>query len=90
MRSGASRGDSRRGRILLQFQEDSRPAYYGTFSKRSCIISGRKPFAKDENKVEDYDYDSGDEWCEPEDGESLKGSDEEMDDEEKETVSSSP
>ena len=32
---------------LLSFHEDHRPAYFGTVSRKSAIISGRRPFAKD-------------------------------------------
>ena len=33
---------------LLQFSENYRPPYYGTWRKRSKSISGRNPFKKDE------------------------------------------
>lgn len=32
---------------LLQFQENYRPAYYGTWQKKSSMISRRNPFRKD-------------------------------------------
>ena len=32
---------------LLQFSENTRPAYYGTWRKKSAHVSGRKPFALD-------------------------------------------
>jgi hypothetical protein len=64
---------------LLQFHEDVRPAYYGTCTKRSRIVSGRKPFAKDIEKL-DYDVDSEAEW-EPEgEGEDIHSGDEDDDD----------
>ena len=42
----------------------------GTFSKVSTIVSGRRPFAKD-NELLNYDYDSGEEWEDEEEGETL-------------------
>lgn len=56
---------------LLRFKEDVRPAYYGTWTKESKAISGRKPLALDETLLS-YDYDSEAEWEEdPEDAENL-------------------
>lgn len=64
---------------LLQFHENVRPAYYGTFTQRSQRINGRRPFAKDEAKL-DYDIDSEAEW-EPEgEGEDIVSGDEDEDD----------
>lgn len=31
----------------ISFHEDYRPAYVGTISKKSSLISGRRPFARD-------------------------------------------
>ncbi|RLN32427.1 hypothetical protein BBJ28_00002259, partial [Nothophytophthora sp. Chile5] len=57
---------------LLQFHENHRPAYYGTFNTRSRIFrGGRRPFAQ--HKKFDYSVDSDDEWEEEEPGESLSG-----------------
>ncbi len=53
----------------LQFFEDERPPYKGTWSKRSTEVTGRRPFGKD--KRLDYDYDSEAEWEEEEPGEDL-------------------
>lgn len=50
---------------LLSFHENHRPAYFGTFSRKSSLISGRRPFAKD-SELLDYDYDSEAEWDEEE------------------------
>lgn len=37
-----------RGRYkLLQFQENHRPAYFGTWSKHSKVLTPRNPFKKD-------------------------------------------
>lgn len=59
-----------RPKQLLQFDENHRPAFVGTISRRSRTISGRRPFAKDSQLH--YDVDSEDEWEEEaEDGESL-------------------
>lgn len=49
---------------LLQFHEDVRPAYYGTWSKAyngKSTVNGRRPFAKD-TQILNYDYDSEAEW----------------------------
>ena len=66
---------------LLQFSENQRPPYWGTWTKKSKHIGPRKPFGQD-NDLFDYDYDSDDDWEEEEQGESL--SDEEKDKEEEE------
>lgn len=65
---------------LLQFNENRRPPYWGTWRKRSSVLNSRRPFAKDK-KWFDYEVDSDDEWEEEEPGESLKGSDDEKDEE---------
>lgn len=65
---------------LLQFSENRRPPYWGTWRKRSQKINPRKPFSKDE-KWFNYEVDSDDEWEEEEPGESLHGSDDEKDEE---------
>ncbi|RCH86215.1 Chromatin assembly factor 1, subunit A, partial [Rhizopus stolonifer] len=63
---------------LLQFMEDVRPAYYGTFTKRSRVVNGRNPFAQDKG-ILNYEVDSEAEW-EPEgEGEDIH-SDEDDDD----------
>ncbi|KAG7514682.1 hypothetical protein JOB18_039975 [Solea senegalensis] len=64
---------------LLQFRENYRPAYWGTWSKTSSHISPRCPLRQDKD-VLDYDVDSDEEWEEEEPGESLshsEGEDEE-------------
>uniref|UniRef100_H3D6M0 Chromatin assembly factor 1, subunit A (p150) n=1 Tax=Tetraodon nigroviridis TaxID=99883 RepID=H3D6M0_TETNG len=64
---------------LLQFRENYRPAYWGTWSKRSSHVSPRCPFRQDKNLL-DYEVDSDEEWEEEEPGESLshsEGEDEE-------------
>lgn len=61
---------------LLQFHDTIRPAYYGTWSKRSKVIRPRKPLAQ-ELELFDYEVDSGEEWEEEEQGESITGSDNE-------------
>eukprot|EP00054_Salpingoeca_dolichothecata_P015612 m.90364 g.90364 ORF g.90364 m.90364 type:complete len:545 (+) comp21579_c0_seq1:729-2363(+) len=64
---------------LLQFWEDVRPPYYGTFSKQSAKITARRPLNQD-TEIFDYDYDSEAEW-EPEDeeGEDCLSADEKSD-----------
>ena len=65
----------------LQYAEDVRPAYNGTFTRRTKLTP-RNPFKRDP-EVFAYDYDSEAEWeFEPEDGENLDdesiGDEEEM------------
>ncbi|XP_050168565.1 chromatin assembly factor 1 subunit A isoform X1 [Myiozetetes cayanensis] len=64
---------------LLQFSENHRPAYWGTWNKSTTLIRARNPWAKD-SKLLDYEVDSDEEWEEEEPGESLSHSEE--DDEE--------
>lgn len=33
---------------LFQFHDNNRPPYYGTWRKRSNVITGRKPFGKED------------------------------------------
>uniref|UniRef100_A0A665TEG9 Chromatin assembly factor 1, subunit A (p150) n=1 Tax=Echeneis naucrates TaxID=173247 RepID=A0A665TEG9_ECHNA len=64
---------------LLQFHENYRPAYWGTWSKKSSHISPRCPLRLDKELL-DYEVDSDEEWEEEEPGESLshsEGEDEE-------------
>lgn len=51
---------------FLSFQEDYRPPYHGTWSKRSKIVTGKNPLGKDSTYL-DYDYDSEAEWEEGDD-----------------------
>lgn len=53
----------------------------GTWSKKSSIVNGRRPFRKDPFAL-DYDYDSEAEWQEEDDGESIECSDSDMEEEE--------
>ncbi|KAI6203263.1 hypothetical protein M3Y94_00536100 [Aphelenchoides besseyi] len=46
---------------LFQFQDSYRPPYYGTFRKKSKVITGRHPFRMSLEEV-DYDADSEAEW----------------------------
>lgn len=63
---------------LLQFHENYRPAYFGTFSKRSRVFRrGRRPFAQYNHF--DYSVDSDEEWEEEEPGESLSDADSDND-----------
>ena len=67
---------------VLIFNEDTRPGYFGTFTKRSNIIGPRSPLGKDVVSL-DYTYDSGEEWEEEEEGAddvmSVDGNEEEED-----------
>ncbi|TPX32654.1 hypothetical protein SmJEL517_g04284 [Synchytrium microbalum] len=62
---------------LLQFHEDTRPAYWGTWSKKSKSV-GRRPFTKVD--ILDYENDSEAEWEQDEDGEECRSDEEEEDD----------
>ena len=65
---------------LLQFHEDVRPPYFGTFSKRSNAVSGRRPLGKAQEL--DYDNDSEAEWEEePMEGDDCGSADEEDEEE---------
>ncbi|KAK6092944.1 hypothetical protein MT418_006934 [Batrachochytrium dendrobatidis] len=74
------------GNILLQsrtwkligFAENIRPPYFGTWSKVSKYVTGRRPFCNKEPTLE-YDVDSEAEWEEDEPGEELKSEDEDED-----------
>ncbi|PAA75377.1 hypothetical protein BOX15_Mlig023199g3, partial [Macrostomum lignano] len=55
---------------LLQFCENHRPAYFGTWGRRSSAISGRNPLSRDAATL-DYDVDSEAEWEEEGEGEDL-------------------
>uniref|UniRef100_A0A8C7IVY4 Chromatin assembly factor 1, subunit A (p150) n=1 Tax=Oncorhynchus kisutch TaxID=8019 RepID=A0A8C7IVY4_ONCKI len=71
----------RYGRMkLLQFRENYRPAYWGTWSKKSPHISPRYPLRQDKVLL-DYEVDSDEEWEEEEPGESLSHSEGEDNDE---------
>lgn len=61
---------------LLQFHTNTRPAWCGTWNKKSSNVTARRPFGRDD-KWFDYEVDSDDEWEEEEAGESLAGSDNE-------------
>lgn len=65
---------------LLQFSENLRPPYWGTWRKCSKNINPRRPFSKDMEYF-NYEIDSDEEWEEEEPGESLHGSDDEKDEE---------
>ncbi|CAK9090277.1 Chromatin assembly factor 1 subunit A (CAF-1 subunit A) (Chromatin assembly factor I p150 subunit) (CAF-I 150 kDa subunit) (CAF-I p150) [Durusdinium trenchii] len=55
---------------LLQFGENRRPPYFGTFRKVATNVRGRNPFVKEPSL--DYDIYSDAEWqSEPDDGESV-------------------
>ncbi|XP_042333717.1 chromatin assembly factor 1 subunit A isoform X2 [Sceloporus undulatus] len=58
---------------LLQFCENHRPAYWGTWNRKTSVISPRNPWSKDE-KLLDYEVESDEEWEEEEPGESLSHS----------------
>lgn len=53
----------------LAFDQQTRPPYCGTFTKRSAVVGARTPFAQD--PLFDYSYDSGDDWQEEEGGDDV-------------------
>uniref|UniRef100_A0A0N5A1D9 Chromatin assembly factor 1 subunit A n=1 Tax=Parastrongyloides trichosuri TaxID=131310 RepID=A0A0N5A1D9_PARTI len=63
------------------FADSCRPPYFGTFRKKSKIVTGRRPFAQD-NTLLDYDVESENEWEEEAEGDECR-SDDETDDESK-------
>lgn len=60
---------------LLQFCDNIRPPYWGTWRKTSKSVGPRNPFGKD--GIFDYEVDSDDEWDEGGPGESLSGTEDE-------------
>ncbi|XP_051980204.1 chromatin assembly factor 1 subunit A-like [Xyrauchen texanus] len=71
----------RYGRMkLLHFHDNYRPAYLGTWNKKSTQISPRCPLRQDKELL-DYEVDSDEEWEEEEPGESLSHSEGDDDDE---------
>eukprot|EP01134_Creolimax_fragrantissima_P006550 CFRG6550T1 len=63
---------------LLQFHDNYRPPYFGTWSKNSDMITGRTPFKQD-SELFDYDVNSDLEWEEEPEGESLSDDEKEAD-----------
>lgn len=47
---------------LLQFHQDHRPPYWGTWSKSSKQVTGRRPLGRDTKGILNYDYDSEGGW----------------------------
>lgn len=45
---------------VLAFDQQIRPPYSGTFTKKSVVVGARTPFKQDPQF--DYSYDSGDDW----------------------------
>ncbi|TKR92671.1 hypothetical protein L596_007281 [Steinernema carpocapsae] len=73
---------------LLQFHENIRPPYYGTWRKKAGNINGRRYL--DREDIFDYDHDSDEEWededgddCVSEDDEDADGDEEKDEDDEK-------
>lgn len=61
---------------LLQFDENKRPPYWGTWRKKSLYVKPKRPFACDKIMF-DYEINSDDEWEEEDPGESIHGTDNE-------------
>ncbi|XP_038989591.1 chromatin assembly factor 1 subunit FSM-like isoform X2 [Phoenix dactylifera] len=64
---------------LLQFDKSPRPAYYGTWHRKSSVVGPRHPFKKDPDL--EYDIDSDEEWEEEDPGESLSDCNEDNEEE---------
>ena len=67
---------------LLQFCENYRPAFYGTWNRGSRFISARRPFAQDQDQLE-YEVDSDEEWEEDldEEGDECLSDEEDLEEE---------
>ena len=63
------------------FHEDTRPGYFGTWTRISSTIRPRRPFARDVVAI-DYSYDSSEEWEEECPGEADDVADDNDDDDE--------
>ncbi|KAK0426185.1 hypothetical protein QR680_009576 [Steinernema hermaphroditum] len=62
---------------LLQFHDNFRPPYYGTWRKKVAKITGKRFLAKEE--IFDYNVDSDEEWVEDEEGEECMSDDNDLD-----------
>ena len=62
------------------FYDSCRPAYFGTFTKESAIITARTPFSQDHTLI-NYDFDSDEDWESDAEGEDIADSDGEEDNE---------
>ncbi|KAL1748116.1 chromatin assembly factor 1 subunit A-domain-containing protein [Schizophyllum fasciatum] len=70
---------------VLIFHTDSRPGYFGTWTRGSDVIGPRTPLARDANQ-HDYGYDSGEEWEEePAEADNVDDDDDEGADEEEDS-----
>uniref|UniRef100_A0A1A9WVU9 Uncharacterized protein n=1 Tax=Glossina brevipalpis TaxID=37001 RepID=A0A1A9WVU9_9MUSC len=78
IQEGLIHGRERTRAKFYQFHDNRRPPYYGTWRKKSTVVTPRKPFVQDKTFF-DYDIDSDDEWEEEEPGESLDGSEDDKD-----------
>ncbi|GLC34867.1 hypothetical protein PLESTM_000248400 [Pleodorina starrii] len=67
----------RRKLIAFPRKESARPPYYGSFSRTSSSVTGRRPFGRDVSL--DYEVASDEEWEEEPEGESLSDSGDEAD-----------
>ncbi|XP_021772283.1 chromatin assembly factor 1 subunit FAS1-like [Chenopodium quinoa] len=73
--TSASPSASKRRKQLLQFDKSCRPAFYGIWPKKSCVIGPRHPLKRDPDL--EYEIDSDEEWEEEDPGESLSDSEKE-------------
>lgn len=66
---------------IFIFHEDTRPGYFGTWTRISSAIRPRRPFARDVVAI-DYSYDSSEEWEEDSPGDADDVADDDDDDDE--------
>jgi chromatin assembly factor 1 subunit A len=66
---------------IFIFHEDTRPGYFGTWTRISSTIRPRRPFARDVVAI-DYSYDSSEEWEEENPGDADDVVDDNDDDDE--------
>ncbi|OZJ04712.1 hypothetical protein BZG36_01815 [Bifiguratus adelaidae] len=64
---------------LLQFHENVRPPYYGTWTKQSKHIRPKAPLSRDDSLL-NYEYDSEAEWEDEGEGEELRSDNEDDED----------
>ena len=62
-------------KLFFFHDNENKPIFYGTYSKKSTVIKPRRPCSSKDETLVDYVFDSDAEWVEEEPGESLEGED---------------
>ena len=62
-------------KIFLFHDNENKPIFHGTYSKKSAAIKARRPCSSKDETLVDYDFDSDAEWVDEEPGESLSSDD---------------